>query len=180
MRLDFIVPICADCSDNADGVYSARPFKAGHSTHSLNDVGFPVRIAHSGRRGFHLISFCSFLALARQLIPALPAKSRESPGAGGVRAAAVASAASGASRSSQEPSKWLSPRILTLQKSISTPSILAVKDGSTLAALSAAASKGGSSSAVASGNESAALAIQAAHSATVSAKDANSIPVPSS
>lgn len=35
-----------------------------------------------------------------------------------------------------EPSKWLSPRILTLQKSISTPSILAVKDGSALAALS--------------------------------------------
>lgn len=29
--------------------------------------------------------------------------------------------------------KWLSPRILTLQKSISTPSILAVKDGSTVA-----------------------------------------------
>ena len=34
-----------------------------------------------------------------------------------------------------EPSKWLSPRILTLQKSISTPSILAVKDGSTVAGL---------------------------------------------
>ena len=34
-----------------------------------------------------------------------------------------------------EPNKWLSPRILTLQKSISTPSILAVKDGSTVAGL---------------------------------------------
>jgi hypothetical protein len=32
-----------------------------------------------------------------------------------------------------ELNKWLSPRILTLQKSISTPSILAVKDGSTVA-----------------------------------------------
>ena len=49
-----------------------------------------------------------------QLIPALPAKIR-----------GVASKES----VGESTTKWLSPRILTLQKSISTPSILAVKDG---------------------------------------------------
>ena len=71
---------------------------------------------------------------------------------------AAVAASSAASSASQKPlrsgqskegelNKWLSPRMLTLQKSISTPSILAVKDGSTVALpqLSGAGKKDGAS-----------------------------------
>jgi hypothetical protein len=62
-----------------------------------------------------------------QLTAAMPAKPR---------AASKDSGSSGVGGGiGGEPNKWLSPRILTLQKSISTPSILAVKDGSTVAGL---------------------------------------------
>ncbi|XP_046639411.1 rho guanine nucleotide exchange factor 28-like [Daphnia pulicaria] len=96
-----------------------------HSTHSLNDMGFP-------------------------LIPALPTKPRgmSKDGGGGGR--------------DGDPSKWLSPRILTLQKSISTPSILAVKDGSNLTALTLSSIKnstGGSNSASSAASVTMAAAI---------------------
>lgn len=92
-------------NDRSDGIFSSRGLKVltgGHSTHSLNDMGFPL-----------------------QLTAAMPVKPR---------AASKDSGSSGGGIGG-EPNKWLSPRILTLQKSISTPSILAVKDGSTVAGL---------------------------------------------
>ncbi|XP_059350946.1 LOW QUALITY PROTEIN: rho guanine nucleotide exchange factor 28-like [Daphnia carinata] len=82
-----------------------------HSTHSLNDMGFP-------------------------LIPALPTKQRGMSKDGDSR--------------DGDPTKWLSPRIMTLQKSISTPSILAVKDGSNLSALTLSSVKNSMSSSSAS------------------------------
>ncbi|XP_046439532.1 A-kinase anchor protein 13-like isoform X4 [Daphnia pulex] len=96
-----------------------------HSTHSLNDMGFP-------------------------LIPALPTKPRgmSKDGGGGGR--------------DGDPSKWLSPRILTLQKSISTPSILAVKDGSNLTALTLSSIKNS-----AGGSNSASSAASATMAATI-------------
>jgi hypothetical protein len=96
----------------------------------------------------HLI--VNFLKNFIQLIPALPTKPRgmSKDGGGGGR--------------DGDPSKWLSPRILTLQKSISTPSILAVKDGSNLTALTFSSIKnsaGGSNSASSAASVTMAAAI---------------------
>ncbi|KAI9556440.1 hypothetical protein GHT06_016228 [Daphnia sinensis] len=101
-----------------------------HSTHSLNDMGFP-------------------------LIPALPTKQRGMSKDGDSR--------------DGDPTKWLSPRIMTLQKSISTPSILAVKDGSNLSALTLSSVKNSMSSSSASAGSASGSITAAIGSASVAA-----------
>ncbi|XP_045031309.1 rho guanine nucleotide exchange factor 28 isoform X5 [Daphnia magna] len=101
-----------------------------HSTHSLNDMGFP-------------------------LIPALPTKQRGMSKDGDSR--------------DGDPTKWLSPRIMTLQKSISTPSILAVKDGSNLSTLTLSSVKNSMSSSSASAGSASGSIAAAMGSASVTA-----------
>lgn len=114
--------------DHSDGIYGSRSLKVlsggHHSTHSLHEMGFPVLresilIKKSTLTEFDII-------ITKQLIPSLPLANKEGSTTSKDPERNVASNAA-----TNTSGKWhLSPRILTLQKSISTPSILAVKDAS--------------------------------------------------